>query len=147
MQHLISANASQTDSRNNQVGVYLTIPLYSGGIISSKVREAIYNFDKVSNDLENAKLSIQEDIEGNHTRWKLGIAQIEALEKAIVSSEAALKSVNTGYALGVRIGLDVFTAQQQVIQLKKDLLKAKYDTLMSILKIKTALGQNNIDLF
>lgn len=147
IQHIISTNTSQADSRNNQVGVYLTIPLYSGGIISSKVREAIYNFDKISNDLENAKLSIQEDIEGNHTRWKLGIAQIEALDKAIVSSEAALKSVNTGYALGVRIGLDVFTAQQQVIQLKKDLLKAKYDTLMSILKIKTALGQNNIDLF
>jgi hypothetical protein len=38
-------------------------------------------------------------------------------------------------------------AQQQVIQLKKDLLKAKYDTLMSVLKIRTALGQNSIDLF
>ena len=65
-----------------------------------------------------------------------------------MSSEAALKSVNTGYALGVRIGLDVFTAQQQVIQLKKDLLKAKYDTLISVLKIRVAVGQKNyIDLF
>ncbi len=146
-QNVISTSTSQTDSRNTQVGVYLTIPLYSGGIISSKAREAIHNLDKVSHDIDNAKLSIQEDIEGNHMRWKLGIAQIEALEKAIVSSEAALKSVNTGYALGVRIGLDVFTAQQQVIQLKKDLLKAKYDTLMSVLKIRTALGQNYIDPF
>jgi outer membrane protein len=146
-QNVISTSTSQTDSRNTQVGVYLTIPLYSGGIISSKAREAIHNLDKVFHDIENAKLSIQEDIEGNYSRWKLGITQIEALEKAIVSSEAALKSVNTGYALGVRIGLDVFTAQQQVIQLKKDLLKAKYDTLMSILKIRVATGQNYIDLF
>lgn len=122
-------------------------PLYSGGIISSKAREAIHNFDKVSHDIENAKLSLQEDIEGNYSRWKLGIAQIEALEKAIVSSEAALKSVNTGYALGVRIGLDVFTAQQQVIQLKKDLLKAKYDTLMSVLKIRLATGESFVDPF
>lgn len=146
-QNVISTSISQTDSRNTQVGVYLTIPLYSGGIISSKVREAILNLDKVAHDIDNAKLSIQEDIEGNHTRWKLGISQIEALDKAIISSEAALKSVNTGYALGVRIGLDVFTAQQQIIQLKKDLLKAKYDTLISVLKIRTALGQNSIDLF
>ena len=147
-QNVISTSISQTDSRNTQVGVYLTIPLYSGGIISSKAREAIHNLDKVSHDIENAKLSIQEDIEGNHTRWKLGIAQIEALDRAIMSSEAALKSVNTGYALGVRIGLDVFTAQQQVIQLKKDLLKAKYDTLISVLKIRVAVGQKNyIDLF
>lgn len=146
-QNMMSTNTSQTDSRNAQVGIYLTIPLYSGGIISSKAREAIHNLDKINHDLENVRLGIQEDIEGNYTRWKLGIAQIEALDKAIVSSEAALKSVNTGYALGVRIGLDVFTAQQQIIQLKKDLLKAKYDTLMSILKIRTALGQNSIDLF
>jgi outer membrane protein len=146
-QNVMSTNTLQTDSRNAQVGIYLTIPLYSGGIISSKAREAIHNLDKVNHDLENVRLGIQEDIEGNYTRWKLGIAQIEALDKAIVSSEAALKSVNTGYALGVRIGLDVFTAQQQIIQLKKDLLKAKYDTLMSVLKIRTALGQNSIDLF
>ena len=146
-QNVMSTNTSQTDSRNAQVGIYLTIPLYSGGIISSKAREAIHNLDKINHDLENVRLGIQEDIEGNYTRWKFGIAQIEALDKAIVSSEAALKSVNTGYALGVRIGLDVFIAQQQIIQLKKDLLKAKYDTLMSVLKIRTALGQNSIDLF
>jgi outer membrane protein len=146
-QNVMSTNSSQTDSRNAQVGVYLTIPLYSGGIISSKAREAIHNLDKVNHDLENVRLGIREDIESNYTRWKLGIAQIEALDKAIVSSESALKSVNTGYALGVRIGLEVFTAQQQIIQLKKDLLKAKYDTLMSILKIRTAIGQYSIDLF
>jgi len=32
--------------------------------------------------------------------------------------------------------------------MKKDLLKAKYDTLMSVLKIRVAVGQKNyIDLF
>lgn len=147
-QSVISTSTSQTDSRNTQVGVYFTVPLYSGGIISSKAREAIHNLDKVSHDIDNAKLSIQEDIEGNHARWKLGIAQIDALDKAIVSSEAALKSVNTGYALGVRTGLDVFIAQQQVIQLKKDLLKVKYDTLISVLKIRVAVGEEDYtDLF
>jgi outer membrane protein len=146
-QHVISTNTTLTDSRNTQIGVFLTVPLYSGGAISSKAREAIYNYSKVLHDIENTKLSVQEDIEVNHTRWKLGIAQIEALDKAILSSEAALKSVNMGFALGVRIGLDVFTAQQLIIQLKKDLLKAKYETLMSVLKIKTATGQSSIDLF
>lgn len=97
--------------------------------------------------LKNARLGIQEEVEANYTLWKMGITQIEALENAIVSSQAALKSVNTGYALVVRIGLDVFTAQQQLMQLRKDLLKAKYDTLMSILKIKTATGQSHDDLF
>jgi outer membrane protein len=146
-QYLAATSTSYTQSHSTQVGVYLSIPLYSGGAISSKAREALYNYDKVSFDIQNAKLSLEEDIQANYVRWKLGITQIEALEKAIMSSEAALKSVNTGYTLGVRIGLDVFSAQQQIIQLKKDLLKAKYDTLMSILKIKTTTGQSHIDLF
>jgi outer membrane protein TolC len=35
------------DSRTLQVGVYLTIPLYAGGVISSRVREAVFNQEKV----------------------------------------------------------------------------------------------------
>lgn len=146
-QYAITAATAYTQLHNTQVGVYLSIPLYSGGAISSKAREALHNYDKVLFDIQNAKLSLEEEIQANYVRWKLGMTQIDALEKAIVSSESALKSVNTGYSLGVRIGLDVFSAQQQVIQLKKDLLKAKYDTLMSILKIKTATGQSHVDLF
>jgi outer membrane protein len=146
-QQITTNGMSYIDSRNVQFGVYVTIPIYTGGVISSRAREAIINQEKVGNDLQSARLGIQEEIEGNHARWTLGIAQIEALEKAIDSSEAALKSVNTGYTLGVRTGLDVFTSQQQVVQLKKDLLKAKYDTLMSVLRTRTALGLDHLDVF
>jgi outer membrane protein len=142
-----STSASRADTRNTQLGIFLTVPLYSGGSILSKEKEAAYNYEKVMHEIENARLSVREEIEANHTRWKLGISQIEALERAITSSEAALKAVNTGFTLGVRIGLDVFTSQQQVTQLKKDLLKVKYDTLISILRIRTALGQTDNDLF
>jgi outer membrane protein len=146
-QQVTANRMSYIDSRNVQFGVYVTIPIYTGGVISSRAREAVFNQEKVVSDLQGARLAIQEEIEGNHARWTLGVAQIEALEKAIDSSEAALKSVNTGYTLGVRTGLDVFTSQQQVVQLKKDLLKAKYDTLMSVLRTRTAMGLDHLDFF
>ena len=43
-----------------------------------------------------------------------GIAQVRALEQALVSSQSALDSNKLGYEVGVRINIDVLNAQQQL---------------------------------
>ena len=69
-----------------------------------------------------------------------GIAQIGALEQALVSSESALQSNRLGYEVGVRINIDVLNAQSQLFDTQQKLAKARYDTLMAQLKLKAAAG-------
>ena len=69
-----------------------------------------------------------------------GIAQVGALEQALVSSQSALESNKLGYEVGVRINIDVLNAQQQLFSTKRDLAQARYNTITTQLKLKAAAG-------
>ena len=69
-----------------------------------------------------------------------GLAQVQALNAALVSSTSALESNKLGYEVGVRISIDVLNAEQQVYITKRDLAKARFDTLLAQLKLKAAVG-------
>ena len=69
-----------------------------------------------------------------------GIAQISALEAALVSSQSALDSNKLGYEVGVRINIDVLNAQQQVFSTRRDLATARYNTITNYLRLKAAAG-------
>jgi len=69
-----------------------------------------------------------------------GLSQVKAYEAAEVSSLSALESNRLGYQVGVRINIDVLNAQQQLFSTRRDLARARYDTLMNGLKLKSAAG-------
>jgi outer membrane protein len=60
-----------------------------------------------------------------------------------VSSKSALESNQLGYQVGVRINIDVLNAQRQLFTTQKDLAKARYDTIMSGLRLKASAGTLN----
>ncbi|HEV3010824.1 MAG TPA: TolC family protein, partial [Burkholderiales bacterium] len=69
-----------------------------------------------------------------------GIAQIAALEQALVSSQSALDSNRLGYEVGVRINIDVLNAQQQLFSTRRDLALSRYNTITNSLRLKAAAG-------
>jgi outer membrane protein len=69
-----------------------------------------------------------------------GIAQIGALEQALISSQSALDSNRLGYEVGVRINIDVLNAQQQLYSTRRDLAVARYNLLVNQLKLRAAVG-------
>jgi outer membrane protein len=129
-----------TDSVNRSVGVQLAIPLYAGGGIESLVRQAIANQDRARQDLENARRSAALAVRQAYLGVTNGMAQVRALEQALVSSQSALDSNKLGYEVGVRINIDVLNAQQQLFSTMRDLSRARYDTLLNGLKLKAASG-------
>jgi len=125
---------------NNAIGIQYSIPIFSGFAVTSRVRESIALEDKARNDLEanrrNAALTARQSFLGVNT----GLAQVKALEAAEVSSNSALESNKLGYQVGVRINIDVLNAQRQLYQTQTDLARARYNTILSGLKLKAAAG-------
>ena len=134
----ISSNSAQLNL--GTFGVQLAVPLYQGGAISSREREAAANYEKAKQDLENARRSNALAAQQSYLLVINGIATISALEQALVSSQSALDSNKLGYEVGVRINIDVLNAQQQVFQTRRDLLVARYGTIMNHFKLKAAAG-------
>jgi outer membrane protein len=118
------------------VGVQFAMPLYTGGAIESRVREAAANLNKSEFDLVNAKNQAELGSRQAFLGLNSLINQVTALQAAEKSSQLALDSNQLGYQVGVRINIDVLNAQQQVFSTQRDLAKARYDVLVNGLKLK-----------
>jgi outer membrane protein len=129
-----------SDSRNLNIGLQLAIPLYAGGNVSSQVRQAVANREKAQQDLESARRTAALSARQSYLGVTNGMAQVKALEAALVSSRSALDSNKLGYEVGVRINIDVLNAQQQVFSTLRDLSRARYDTILNGLRLKSASG-------
>ncbi|OGA22799.1 MAG: hypothetical protein A3I02_06740 [Betaproteobacteria bacterium RIFCSPLOWO2_02_FULL_67_26] len=136
-----TVGVSGTDTTSRVVGVQLAIPIYQGGLISSRVREAIANEEKSRQDLETARRTAELTARQAFLSVASGIAQVRALEAALVSSKSSLDSTLLGQEVGVRTQIDVLNAQQQLSQTRRDLAQAKYNYINALLRLKSAAGQ------
>ena len=125
------------------IGLTLSVPIFSGGLTQSRVREALALRDRAEQDLENVRRSIAQQVRSGYLNVTSGIAQVRALEQALVSTQSQLDSTVLGRDVGVRTSVDVLNAQQQVFQTRRDLQQARYNYLMNTLRLKAAAGQLN----
>ena len=133
-------NGFGSELKNGTIGLQVQIPLYQGGAISSRVRQAVLNKQKAQDDVEVARR--QTDLETQRAYFNLSssIALVKALDQALISSQSQLDSTQLGYEVGVRTSVDVLNAQQQLFSAKRDLLQARYNYLVNIIRLKAASG-------
>jgi outer membrane protein len=129
-----------TDVDRSYVGLELTVPIFAGGAVSSKEREAAALNEKARADLDYARRQASLGAKQAYLGVNAGLAQVKALEAGVASSQLAVESNKLGYEVGVRINIDVLNAQSQLFDTKQKLAKARLDTLIAQLKLKSAAG-------
>ena len=135
-------NTSDSSFRTNRgnIGLQFNMPLYTGGLTQSRVREAIALQDKSLSDLEFARRTAANDARSAFTNVNYGLAQVQALESAERSARTQLESTQLGYRVGVRILLDVLNATTQLVGTQRELKKARYNFLVNGLGLKASVG-------
>jgi outer membrane protein len=128
------------DVRATSVGVQLNLPLFQGGATQSKWREAAANRERSRQELENTRRNVELQTRQAYLGVVNGIAQVQALQQALKSSESLLEASKLGHEVGVRTNLDVLNAQQQAYSTRRDLYQAEYNFLLSQLRLKAAVG-------
>jgi len=128
----------EADAKN--IGLQLNIPLYQGGVVVSRQREAAANRTAALSGLDTARRGAALAARQYYLGVANGLAQVQALKAALISSQSALDSNKLGYEVGVRINIDVLNAENQVYVTRRDLAKATLDTLMAQLRLKAAVG-------
>lgn len=122
------------------IGVQLTVPLFSGYATTSQVNQAVALESKARTDFDTARRTAAQSVRTAYLGVQSGLSQVRALEAAETSSKLALEANQLGYQVGVRINIDVLNAQQQLYSTRRDLAKARYDMLVSGLRLKAAAG-------
>lgn len=135
-----SANGLGSELKTSTIGLQLEIPLYQGGAVSSRVRQAVLNQQKAQDDIQIARRSAELETQRAYLNLSSSIAQVKAYEQALISSQSQVDSTKLGYEVGVRTSVDVLNAQQQLFSAKRDLLQSRYSYLVNIIRLKAISG-------
>lgn len=132
----VTGNTLSLQSFSTQGIVQVTVPIFSSGFTQSVVREKAALEKKALSDYQNIRRSIAQATRQAFLGFNQGLAQVKAYEAAEISAMSALESNKLGYEVGVRINIDVLNAQDTLFTTRRDLAKARYDTILNGLRLK-----------
>ncbi len=133
--------SAHSDSEWKSAGVQLQVPLYQGGYVNSRVREAAANRDRAREEIEDAARELTVRTEQAFLAVNDGLKRAEALREAVYSSKQALEATRAGLSAGTRNLVDVLNATQQLYGARRDHARARYDYLLGLLRLEAAAGQ------
>lgn len=133
------------DSTLRSVGIQLVVPLYAGGYVDALTSQALANRDKARSDLDATNSKVMIELRKQFNAGKSGIARVDALQKSVNSATLLVQATRQSVKGGVRVNLDVLNAEQQLVTAKRDLTQARYNYLISFLKLRVAAGILDID--
>lgn len=122
------------------LGLELNIPLFSGGLARSQVREASQRLAQSEDEHENRRREVVLQTRNLHRAVSAHVQQVAARQQSIRSSHASLKANQMGLALGSRNTADVLNAERQLYRAVREYNDARYDYIVDSLKLKQAAG-------
>ena len=121
-----------------QLGV--TVPIFSGGAVQSRVRQAHYLWDAAKSGADHASRQAEEQTRDSYQGVVSQISQIHALSRAVESNRVSLQAAQAGYEVGTKTVVDVLTSRDTLVQAELAYAQAKYDYLNYIVSLRLAAG-------
>ena len=128
------------ETRRAEAGLRLSLPLYSGGSILSRTREARHLHERSLELLERERRRAQRETRDAYLGVDSGISRVQALEQAVRSSQTAAEAIEAGFQVGTRTSVDVLDAQRDLFRARRDLSEARYRYVLDVLRLKRAAG-------
>lgn len=134
----------QTDNTNlfgargdtESVGLQLNVPIFEGGAVLSRTRQAEYEHQAAKENLEAVKRTVNRQVRDAYRAVLTNISRVEALRTAVESSETSLEATQAGLEVGTRTMVDVLNQQRNLFKAKRDYSRARYDYLINSITLK-----------
>lgn len=130
----------QGDIAQGSIGLQLNIPLYSGGMTRSQVREATQRLAQREDQRDDRRREVVETTRNLHRAINSDVEQVAARRQSILSSQSSLKATVRGRELGSRNTMDVLNAERQLYSAVREYNNARYDYVLNTLNLKQAAG-------
>lgn len=133
-----------TDTTEQTIyGLQLTVPLYTGGLTRSRVRQANATADRAKELLLSQQLNVTRDTRNLYKSVTTDVIRVRARLKAIRSAQSALEATQTGYEVGTRNIVDVLQAQQRLYSSQFDYADSRYNYVLNLMRLKQVVGTLN----
>jgi outer membrane protein len=127
----------QDDTR---ISLQFTLPIYSGGATSSRVRQAEYRHRAARERLERTARETEREARDAFLGVTAEMSRVQALQQAVESARVALQATEAGYEVGTRTTVDVLDARRRLFEAETNYARSRYDYLVNVLRLKLAAG-------
>jgi outer membrane protein len=125
---------------DRQYTLQVTVPLFSGGLTQSKVRQAQYQWIAAKEGVVQSSRATERQARDAYLGVISGIARVQALRQALESSQTALQATEAGYEVGTRTAVDVLNSRRTLVQAQTDYAVSRYDYIVSVIQLRLAAG-------
>lgn len=132
--------SGSTKTHTEVIGLQLNVPIYEGGAVMSRTREASYRLNEAMQNEEEQRRFVTRQTRESFNGVMSGISRVKALKQAVVSNEKALESTQAGYEVGTRTTVDVLNARRNLFSARRDYARSRYDYILNSLRLKQAAG-------
>lgn len=129
-----------TDRDDTVLELQLSIPIYSGGLTSSRTRKSAAELELAKARYQLQQRETTQQARSAYLGIQAAISQVKALKQALVSTQTAVEATQAGYDAGTRTGVDVLLAQREMYKSQRDYWRARYNYVLNVLEIKRAAG-------
>jgi len=126
--------------QDSQIGIELNVPLYQGGAVSSRTRQARSRFEEATRKLQQAMRAAELATRNAWRGIRTDIAQVRALSESLESTRVAVESEEAGFEVGTRTIVDVLNAQREHYLARLNYARARSLYVVDQLRLKRSTG-------
>ncbi|MBT5439964.1 MAG: TolC family protein [Candidatus Marinimicrobia bacterium] len=131
---------SSNDQKRINTGLSISIPIFSGNSIATRIQKAKLAVDKQESQylsqLQDLSVQLQSLIDQLNNYLEI----IPINETVLVSAEEDLKLAQVRYSQGSTTILEVLDSQASVVRARSSLIRSKYDAYIQQANLKALLG-------
>ena len=129
----------------SNVSLTMNFPVFQGGLVASQTRQAQYNFQTSSEQMEQIYRDVVVNSRIAFNTITDGISKVKADRQTVISQQNSLESVQAQYQVGTRTMTDVVNAQQHLFQAQEQLAQDQYNLINGLLNLKFLAGTLNVN--
>jgi outer membrane protein len=141
-----SAADFNTDLDGAFVGLQVKVPIYEGGAVVSRTRQAGYQLRAAQDQLDQQRRAVTQSVKDAFRGIISSISDVKARQAAVVSARSNLESTQAGLEVGTRTQVDVLNAQRSLFQAEYDYLSSRYDYIINGVKLHQATSTLSRDV-
>ena len=152
---VLSLNGNASISRDqvlgfaeaDQLGItaQLNIPIFSGGLNRSRVRQAKHAKTRLAFEARDTELAVDQTVAQIWAQLDAARLSLRASRQQVTAAEVAFEGVDLEQKVGTRTTLDVLDAEQEVLNAKLSVVEAERNVNATTFQLLTTLGVFDVE--
>ncbi len=131
---------ADADGSEDVVGVEVVLPIFTGGVTRSRVREQVHLHRAARERLEANVRAAERATRDAYLTSEADRERVGALRQSVASTQSAQRATQRGVEVGDRTTVDLLEAQRRAFEAERDYARSRYDYLINFVRLRSTAG-------